>query len=71
MFHGLQICPPRSRYYCLVQCNIWTFCNPETGDGCDNTCDPNVYNYNPSNPTDPLRFGQSSSGCLPGNQWPK
>lgn len=54
-----------------VQCNIWTFCNPETGDGCDNTCEPATYNYSPSNPTDPLRFGQSSAGCLPGNQWPK
>ena len=53
-----------------VQCNIWTFCNPETGEGCDDTCEPSQYNYNPSNPSDPLRFGQSS-GCLAGNQWPK
>ena len=54
-----------------AQCNIWTFCIPDTGEGCDNTCVASQFNYNPSNPTDPLRFGQSSSGCLPGNQWPK
>ena len=53
-----------------VQCNIWTFCTPETGEGCDTTCEPSQFNYDPSNPNNPLRFGQSL-GCLPGNQWPR
>ncbi len=53
-----------------VQCNIWTFCNPETGNGCDNTCDPAQFNYDPANPGNTQRFGPDG-GCAPGNQWPK
>jgi hypothetical protein len=53
-----------------VQCNIWTFCNPDTADGCDNTCIPSQFNYNPNNPNDPQRFGPNG-GCTTNNQWPK
>ena len=53
-----------------VQCNIWTFCNPDTGEGCDTTCIASQFNYDPSNPDDPTRFGKFG-GCAPNNQWPK
>ncbi len=53
-----------------AQCNIWTFCNPDTGDGCDTTCVASQFNFDSNNPNDPARFGQGY-GCTPGGEWPK
>ncbi|KAK9906626.1 hypothetical protein WJX75_005193 [Coccomyxa subellipsoidea] len=52
------------------KCNVWTFCNPDTGDGCDNTCIPSQFNFDPANPNDPSKFGRFG-GCAANNQWPK
>ncbi|KAK9815822.1 hypothetical protein WJX72_010213 [[Myrmecia] bisecta] len=49
------------------KCNIWVFCNDR--DGCTSGCNTKDRQFNPSQPSDPQRFGQFGS-CGPGGKWP-